>query len=93
LKKSRNPLCESFDKTFSKVFRAPAANRRSPSAEGEIPLVGVSFLRTFFFAPMVSKKKVAKELTLFKIYPQKATPYFYSVAFSLAIFKFSCYNE
>ena len=34
----------------------------SPSAEGETPPNGVSFLITFFFAPLVSKKKVAKEL-------------------------------
>ena len=31
-------LWESFDKTFSKVFRAPAAKRRSPLARGETPL-------------------------------------------------------
>ena len=29
-------------------------------------ILGVSFLRTFFFAPAVSKKKVAKEFRLFK---------------------------
>ena len=33
---------------------------------GGAPNIGVSFLRTFFFAPMVSKKKVAKEFCLFK---------------------------
>ena len=37
-----------------------------PPAEREIPLIGISFLLTFFFVPLVSKKKVAKEFRLFQ---------------------------
>jgi hypothetical protein len=51
---------ENFDKTFSKVFRAPAAKRRSPLARGETPLSAFLF-DSFFFAPPSCKEKTAKE--------------------------------
>jgi len=53
--------CESFDKTFSKVFREPAAKRRSPLARGEIPQTAFFFLIAFSFAPTWSKEKATKE--------------------------------
>ncbi len=56
----RGTLGESFDKTFSKVFRAPAAKRRSPSAEGETSLSAFLF-DSFFFAPPSCKEKTAKD--------------------------------
>ena len=43
-----------------------------PSAEGEI-ILGVSFLITFFFAPVSSKKKVAKEFCKLTICVSLAT--------------------
>ena len=56
----RGTLGESFDKTFSKVFRAPAAKRRSPLARGETPLSAFSFA-SFSLAPFSAKRKAAKE--------------------------------
>ena len=47
-----------FDKTFSKVFRAPAAKRRSRVATRETPLNGAFlFCELFSFAPTWSKEK------------------------------------
>jgi len=49
---------KSFDQTFSKVCEVEGAQPSSLSAESETS-PGVSFLITFFFAPVWSKKKVA----------------------------------
>ena len=54
--------CESFDKTFSKVFRAPAAKRRSPRARGEIPFRRFSFCELFLLRLHGQKKKRLRSL-------------------------------
>ena len=63
---SRHPSVKVLIKLFQKFAQVEAAEASSPSAEGETPLNGVSFLITFFFAPLASKKKVAMDFALAK---------------------------
>ena len=63
----RGTLGETFDKTFLKVFRAPAAKRRSPSAEGE------TSLRRFFLIVFSLRLLFAKKKRLRRLKGQPAT--------------------
>ena len=55
---------KSFCPLFSKSGAVEGAEPSSRSAEREI-ILGVSFLITFFFAPLASKKKVANKFVHF----------------------------
>ena len=54
-------------KLFQKLARVTGAKPLSRSAEREI-ILGISFLRTFFFVPLVSKKKVANDFPCVRSY-------------------------
>ena len=58
---------ESFDKTFSKVFRAPAAKRRSPPAGGEIPQSAFLFCELFSLRLWCQREKWLRKLGCLRV--------------------------